>query len=80
MVDPASGASVEATHTTIRRKPRGSNTASSQISTPAHALSSNTTTAAMGGVVNQPLPPNWETHITKDGKTCEQPTYICFLF
>lgn len=69
-VRSTSGSGVPVIDTSIRRTQRGSNTSPSQVLAPATVRPS-TTTAATGGAVDKPLPPNWETRTTPGGKICE---------
>lgn len=69
----SSSSRIQSVDTPLRRVHRGSGTGMPQPASPP-AIIPPTTTAATGGVVNEPLPPNWENRTTPNGKTCEKPS------
>ena len=78
LVHSRSGRRVQPVDTPMRRVRQEPSTNIPQPSAPPAVIPSNPT-AVPGRVVDNPLPPNWATRITPDGKTCEKLLPICRL-
>ena len=75
LVHSRSGRTVQPVDTPLRRIRQDSITNIPQPSVPPTIIPSTPAVATGGG--DNPLPSNWETRITPDGKTCEKLLLIC---